>query len=68
MFAITNAGKRELPVLFALMRQAGMETDEAALTKAILEEKTIRGLCPWSRGSRGTAACARGCVSSPPAS
>ena len=53
MFAITNAGKRELPVLFALMRQAGMETDEAALTKAILEEKTSRAMIMDMDGPAG---------------
>ena len=53
MFAILNAGKKEIPVLLKLMLEAGMDADEAALTKAICEEKTSRAMIMEFDGAAG---------------
>ena len=53
MFAILNAGKREIPVLAKLMREAGMEADEVLLQKAICEDGTTRAMLMEFDGAAG---------------
>lgn len=53
MFAILNAGKKEIPVLAKLMREAGMDADEALLLKTICEEKTSRAMVMEFDGAAG---------------